>query len=106
MRRHWGWVGLGLVMGAAACGPQRSASVAPEVNPCLDERYVALQSVPLDSMSEREFDFYQQRDAACLEYRNADASRATTAQSADGIAMVLWIGLVMIPVGIWMALAG
>jgi hypothetical protein len=38
-----------------------------EPNPCMDSLYLALKQVPLDSMSNRQYEYFMQKDKLCLE---------------------------------------
>ena len=39
-------------------------------NPCEDERYVELKKKNLDDMSDREYDYFNRKDAECTEYNS------------------------------------
>lgn len=47
--------------------------VAPEDSPCSDSLYVALQDKPLDSMTDREYAYFVEKDRACGEYQRTRA---------------------------------
>ena len=38
-------------------------------NPCEDERYVELKKKNLDDMSDREYDYFNRKEAECSEYK-------------------------------------
>jgi hypothetical protein len=92
---------------AAACPAPYTAKLAPGVTradstarvtapggPCADSLYVALQRVPVDSLSERQFELFRVRDAACVQYR------ATSPEPPRRAAPVAWWS-----VGLWAAVS-
>lgn len=67
--------GLFALAGCATATPPPTASPPVAVaDPCLDQQYVALKARPLDSLSEREYAYFLQYDAACLERTASHAS--------------------------------
>lgn len=42
-------------------------SLTAQENPCQDPQYLALKKKPLDSMSQREYEYFSLRDKACVE---------------------------------------
>ena len=45
-------------------------SIVPLYNPCENKRYLTIKSKSLDDMSQREYDYFNQKDAECSDYNN------------------------------------
>lgn len=77
---------------ATACGPHTGppppapapAEVSAE-NPCTDERYQELRDKAIEDMSEREYQYFLQRDRACTEYQQAITETQPHKQTAQAI---------------------
>ena len=52
-------------------------SSLPRQNPCRDKMYIQLQSKDLDSMSNREFAYFQTKSAECERYNAIKEGRET-----------------------------
>lgn len=66
---------------AAACVPMPGAG-SPPSGPCQDSAYVAMRAQPVDSLSEREYQVFREREAACLEIQRARAGADEEGQRA------------------------
>ena len=88
-------VALGLItLVACSCAPTSNYGFSPEYvrrpddalhegqSPCVDSLYLALGSEPLDDMSEREYEYFIQKDAACAEYQRAEMLTRKTQQTS------------------------
>lgn len=60
-----------LALGAACASMPGGAS--PSSGPCQDSAYLAMRAQPVDSLSEREYEVFREREAACLEIQRARA---------------------------------
>lgn len=84
---------LSVLLLATACAPPPSQPT-PELDPCEDARYQELREQDVDDMSEREYEYFLQRDRACTEYQatkpQRDAAEATS-RSLNNI----WAGAIM-----------
>ncbi len=74
----WSGVLLGIVAAACAHSPQAGPQLVN--SPCTDSQYLALKARPVDSLSEREYQFLRDRAQACLEVQKATAVKATPAR--------------------------
>lgn len=54
-------------------------------NPCQDSLYLELKEIPLDEMSDRQFEIFSQKDKACQEYQNLVESLEPQHRSADAV---------------------
>lgn len=52
-------------------------------DPCLDPRYVELRTKELEDMTEREYEYFRQRDASCVEYRRQQELTGQQAAAAN-----------------------
>lgn len=52
-------------------------------NPCKDSLYLKLKKMPLDEMSERQYEVFKQKDKACQEYMNTVQQTQPAKQSAE-----------------------
>jgi hypothetical protein len=58
-----------------------SAQTPPPNNPCADSLYQALRRVPLDSLSDRQYDYFTQRERTCTEWQRLRA----LAEAPEGV---------------------
>ena len=74
---------IALLVTLAGCAPipTATATPTPATNPCLDERYRELLEMPVDDMTEREYEYFLLRDRACTEYQQTEPQR----QAAAGV---------------------
>jgi len=55
--------------------PNKHAETAEELeSPCEDSLYVALKAVPLDKMSEREYEYFTRKDEQCSDFQSHRAT--------------------------------
>ena len=79
--------------GCASTAP-RQPRVASEKSPCNDSLYVALKGEDLSEMTQREYEYFQRKDAACDRFRTGGPGSASkeeveaTAGRAVGAAVV------------------
>jgi len=52
-------------------------------NPCKDSLYLKLKKMPLDEMSDRQYEVFKQKDKACQEYMNTVQQTQPAKQSAE-----------------------
>ncbi len=75
-------IGLGaalLLLAACAAGRTGTSATAP-VGACADSLYLRLRSVPVDSLTPREFELFRDRDRACA---TQQAAADATVNEAD-----------------------
>ena len=64
---------LEMSINAKKTKPEKTTAVrktkGPLYNPCRDERYLKIKSKPLDDMSDREYDYFNRKEAECSEYK-------------------------------------
>jgi len=64
---------------------------------CLDELYLQLKKVPLDQMTEREYEYFMQKDKECAEAQRAEAEldtrKAQTRSVNEAWVSVAFVGL-------------
>ena len=67
------------------CAPTASEAPVPAAatGPCADELYLRLKTVPLDSMTAREYEYFQSRDEACVQYQRDRASQGEAAATVE-----------------------
>lgn len=49
--------------------PAAPAQAAATENPCTEQQYQNLKKRPINSLSEREYEYFMERDKACTEYQ-------------------------------------
>ena len=101
---------LALSLTLSSCAPSTNRAPDPDPirsglngsaswqSPCADSLYVALKSRPLDDMSEREYEYFLQKDASCAEFQRAEASVPTASDEAtlgprEGFIMMALVAL-------------
>lgn len=52
-----------------AARPDSAAAQAAPASPCADSLYAALRAKPLQELSEREYQYFMQREKACTDYQ-------------------------------------
>lgn len=93
-------------LSACATAPPKSADHAMKAtpSPCSDSLYVALQSRPIETMTEREYAFFMQKDRECAEFRKSreevrEANRAASnaeAWAGGAVFLVILVGVLAI----------
>lgn len=66
-------VGLALSIGLMAALPSRGAAQAVPASPCADSLYQALRTKPLNDLTEREYEYFKQREKTCTEFQRLAA---------------------------------
>ena len=70
-------------------------------DPCQDSLYLELKTIPIDEMSDRQFEIFKQKDAACQDYQKTQATvepanrTAEAAEKAvDSYNAWIWISII------------
>ena len=53
------------------------------LNPCEDKRYLMIKETPLDEMSDREYEYFTQKEKECAEFSDNKSSYSKTEESKD-----------------------
>lgn len=76
-------------------------------NPCKDSLYMVLKKIPLDSMSQREYEYYILKEKECSEYRKivyqTDPQKQIAQQYSDNstFLIILIVTLVVSGLTLW-----
>lgn len=62
-------------------------------NPCFDPVYVELSAMPVETMTERQYELYLEKERACAEFREADL--VTNAQRDRNTILGLFLGAIV-----------
>lgn len=54
-------------------------------NPCNDSLYVELKKIPLDDMSNREYEVFKQKDQACQEFQRTQEANKPAQENAESM---------------------
>lgn len=89
------------------CGSASDYEYKPEktktkyvFNPCKDSLYLALKIMPLDSLSDREYQYIRDKEKDCNEYTMFEAKQKTYAEDVESVSNMrsVWIGLAVVSV--------
>lgn len=80
--------------------PSRRAELIADLpSPCDDSLFVALQGVPLDSLSIREYDYLRTKEQQCFEWRGEQRAQARAepkGQSAWGVVGIVLTTIIVL----------
>ena len=84
------------------------SSFAQETSPCEDETYLELTKKQLDEMSEREYQYFTTKEAACEQWKlnQQDLSKTIAIQKAETIRTVVRLVVIGCVIGIVVLFGG